>query len=66
MDLLLALARPALLSVQSALALIVLLIVAGIVWKFLEPYIAEPFRSFVVIVIVGLFCLALLTWAGWL
>ncbi len=40
--------------------IIVILVVLGIVWYFLSPYIGEPFRTMVIVVAVLAFCLWLL------
>lgn len=39
---------------------IVLLIVLGIAWKFISPYVDEPFRSIVIVLSILAFCLWLL------
>jgi len=44
--------------------LIVALVVIGIVWYFLSGYIAEPFKTILVVVIILAFCIWLLAFAG--
>ena len=43
---------------------IVLLVVCGVVWYFLQDKIAEPFRQIIVVVVVLFFCLWLLCLFG--
>ncbi len=47
-------------TAQLAVQVVVVLIVLGIVWYFLSPYIADPFKSFIVVIVVLMFCLWLL------
>ena len=44
--------------------LLVLVLVMGIVWYFLSPYVAEPFKTILVVLAILIFCLYLLGWAG--
>lgn len=46
------------------LQLIVVLVVCGLAWYFLQPYVAEPFKSIVVVIVVLLICLWLLSLVG--
>jgi len=48
------------LTATLAIQVVVVLIVLGIVWYFLGGYIAEPFRTMVIVVAVLIFCLWLL------
>lgn len=43
---------------------IVLLVVLGIAWYFLAPYVAEPFKTIVIVLTVLVFCLWLLSAVG--
>lgn len=40
--------------------IIILLIVLGIIWKFLLPYIADPFQAIIQVLIILGFCVWLL------
>lgn len=46
------------------LQLIVVILVCGIVWQFLLPYVAEPFKTILIVLVVLVFCLWLLSAVG--
>lgn len=48
------------LTATLGVQVLVVLIVLGIAWYFLSPYIAEPFRTMVIVIAVLLFCIWLL------
>lgn len=48
------------LTATVAIQIVVVLIVLGIVWYFLSPYVAQPFQTMIVVIVVLLFCLWLL------
>jgi len=50
--------------VTGLIQLIVVLIVLGIIWYFLAQYIAEPFKTILMVVIILAFCIWLLEIAG--
>lgn len=52
------------LTAHTVVVLVLLLVVCGIAWKFIAPYVAEPFRTAAIVVVALFLCLAILSWAG--
>lgn len=44
--------------------IIAVLVVCGLAWYFLQPYVAEPFKTIAVVIIVLAVCLWLLSLVG--
>ena len=49
---------------MDVFSLLIVLVVLGIARYFLEPYVKDPFRTILVVVVVLLFCVWLLSFAG--
>lgn len=44
----------------EAIQLLVFVVICGVCWYFLGPYVASPFREILIVVVVLVFCLWLL------
>ena len=49
---------------REMVAFVVLLVVCGIAWYFVQDKVAEPFKSAAIVAVCLFFALALLHWAG--
>jgi len=48
----------------SPVAFLIFLVVVGIAWHFLKPYVAPPFDKIIMVVVILFFCLWLLALFG--
>ncbi len=46
------------------ISILIVLVVLGIVWMLIGPYVAEPFRTVIVVVVLLCFCVWLLGLVG--
>jgi len=46
------------------ITILLALVIVGIAWYFLQPYIGEPFRTMIIVIVILLFCIWLLSLIG--
>ena len=49
---------------MDVFSILIVLVVLGIAWYFLGPYVGEPFRTIIIVVVILIFCIWLLGLAG--
>jgi len=46
------------------ITILIVLVVIGIAWFFLGPYVADPFKTIIIVLVILFFCLWLLSLVG--